>query len=113
MTMTGQTVTLWAGDSLTLLFTVTDAEGQPVDLTGGSARWWLGKNSKAIGANVYVKKTGAISTNTVEVSLLPADTETLKPGTLYHECEVIDAGGNVATIAIGSFVLQPAIITPV
>lgn len=112
MTMTGQTVTLWAGDSLTLAFAVVDADGTAVDLTGGSARWWLGKNNKATDANggVYVKKTGSISTSTVEVTILPADTKDLKPGTLYHECEVIDASGNVATIAVGSFILQPAIV---
>lgn len=114
-----QTITHWAGDTATIRIPVVDGEGQPVDLTGATARWWVGKNVSATAdADIYVKKaSGAglsieISTagSVVVITLEPGDTEGKAAGTFYHECEVVDASGNISTVTIGKFILKPTLI---
>ncbi len=124
-----QDLTIYAGDTATILIPITDADGNPVDLTGVQrARWWLGKNSKAVGTDVYLKKDSTLTMlcddgvvrNQVEVvpfetdkwqliiHINGADTETggatliPKPAIYYHEAEIVDANGNIATVALGS-----------
>lgn len=114
-----QTITHWAGDTATIRIPVVDGEGQPVDLTGASARWWVAKSVNATAAaDIYVKKaSGAglsieISTagSAVVITLAPGDTEGKAAGTFYHECEVVDANGNISTVTIGKFILKPTLI---
>jgi hypothetical protein len=113
-----QDVTHWVGDTATIRIPVLDAAGASVDLTGASARWWMGKNVAATGDDVYVKKSSGaglaieISTegSTVVITLDPGDTDGKKSGTFYHECEVVDADGNVSTVTIGKFILKPTLI---
>jgi hypothetical protein len=114
-----QTVTHWAGDTATIRIPVVDGDGQPVDLAGAVARWWMGKNVNATAAeDIYVKKSSGsglvieISTagSVVVITLDPGDTEGKSAGTFYHECEVVDASGNVSTVTIGKFILKPTLI---
>jgi hypothetical protein len=117
MAATGQTVEMWKGDTLTLTIPVRDQDGAIVDLSGATARWWMGKNSKASGSDVYIQKTASImeasGLYSLVVNIVPGDTEDLaKTGTFYHEAEVIDSSGRVSTVTVGDFVLYPAIITP-
>jgi hypothetical protein len=45
------------------------------------------------------------------IRILPADTETApKPSTYYHEAEVVDADGHIATVTVGPYVLKPTIV---
>ena len=122
MTTPAQNVTHWSGDNLIMQFTVKDAAGNAVDLAGASAKWWMSKNANSrIGSNILVKKSSADVTQIwfdqpstfwrVNIKLLPADTENIAPNpNYYHECQVVDASGTVATIAIGKFKLNPTII---
>jgi hypothetical protein len=122
MPATDQTVTSWMGDTHIIAIPVKDGDNNNVDLTGASADWWMGKNANAKGADVYIKKSSAVPTEiqltnnlglwTVTIKILPADTETLKPGKWYHECRVTDSAGNMARVSLGSFVLNPSIILP-
>lgn len=120
MPATGQDITHYVGDSLTIqLGPVLDADGSLADLTSATARWWMAKSVNATGVDIYVEKalgSGlALTVNTggewiVVVTLDPSDTEGKKSGTYYHECEVVDASGNVSTVTIGKFKLQPTLI---
>src|SRR5215203_5565647 len=110
-----QTVRMWCGDSQALTITVRDADGGNVDLSGATARWWMGKSATATGTGIYLQKaTGGsgitITSNaglyTLNITIAPADTEDLKPGDWYHEAEVIDSGGNVSTVTVGTFTLE-------
>lgn len=113
-----QDVTHWVGDTATIRIPVLDKDGGAVDLTGASARWWMGKNVSATGDDVYVKKASGtglsieVSTagSAIVVTLAPVDTEGKKSGTFYHECEVVDADGNVSTVTTGKFILKPTLI---
>lgn len=108
--------TLYAGDDKLLTVTVTDGEGEPVDLTGAQKiRWQLGKGpgktpivEKALGQGIEVTDgPGGIFT----VTLDSADTEALK-GSYYHEAEVIDEDGNVSTVLTGTVTIEATLIKP-
>ncbi|QOZ25281.1 hypothetical protein XH93_18055 [Bradyrhizobium sp. CCBAU 51753] len=114
-----------------------DDAGNYVDLSGiQRARWWLGKSAKATGADVYLKKDSnstmvcddGVTRNQVEweafetdkwrlvVHLKGADTETgVSPipktgASYYHEAEIVDADGNIATVSTGSAELVASIV---
>jgi hypothetical protein len=108
---------MWRGDSHTIVIEVRDSDGNPVDLSAATARWWMGKNSRATGSNIYIQKDATITSSGgvwfLNVAILPEDTEELtKTGTFYHEAEVI-LSGNVSTVTVGDFVLMPDIIRTV
>lgn len=123
----GQDIIHYAGDTATITIPVLNASGAPVDLSGGAtARWWMGKNVSATGTDVYLKKgigtgltIGRVETDTWElvITINPADTDLIashiKAGTYYHECEVVDADGNISTVTIGKFTLKPTMIPDV
>ena len=108
--------TMFQGDTKTLEFTVKDGDGAVVDLTGAtSIRWNLARrvSSAAIitkdldsGITVIDAANGRF-----DVSLTSADTENLS-GRYYHEAEVIDASGDVATVETGATTINPALIKP-
>jgi len=130
---TSQTVTMWAGDTVTIYIPVLDDDGNEVDLGGATAVWWMGKSAKAVPPDVYITKrsdqtmTGddGVTRPQIEIAhetdrwalsihLNRADTETgvgsnPPPKTYYHEAGIIDASGNKATVTTGPFVLNPAI----
>jgi hypothetical protein len=117
-----QDVTHWQGNTRVINIRVTDVHGGIVDLSGAhNVRWWMGKTAQATGSDIYVEKSlasgGGISLSqgldnywTVSVTLFPPDTQDVPSGRWYHECETIDAGGDVATVTIGRFILNPSLI---
>lgn len=122
MPATGQNIVLWAGDDLILRFTIKDAAGAPVDLTGASAKWRLTKNALTrTGSNILLEKSSANSQQIwfdhpstfwrVFVKLLPVDTENVAPNpNYYHECQVVLSDGTVSTVVVGKFKLNPTVI---
>jgi hypothetical protein len=128
MTALVQDVELEQGSSMTLVFgPVLDDTGSPVDLTGASAKWWMGKRNTASGADVFVMKDsddGSITIYSalwynevqwyVSINILPTDTlgapPCVHPIEWYHEARITTQDGKVATIATGSFNLIPTII---
>jgi hypothetical protein len=122
MPATDQNVQHWRGDTKVIIVPVKDDTGAFVDLDGGSARWWLGRNAGAAGDKVLVKKASIGSGGIVlqledgywraRITIDPADTEGLKPGDYYHELEVIDADGAVSTVTTGTFTIVQTMIPP-
>jgi hypothetical protein len=134
MPATNQLVSIYAGDTIVIKINVLDGDGAFVDIGGSTVKWWMGKNAKAIGTDVYIKKNSVdtmvcddgVTRNQIElvretdnwqllVHINSQDTETgwaanPKPGTYYHEAEIIDADGNFSTITIGPFVLNPTLV---
>lgn len=137
MPATAQDITHYAGDSAIItIFPVLDGAGQPVDLTGATARWWMGKSATATGTDVWVKKSSedtlvneagatipqmALSLMEtdlwgISIVLIPSDTETTstafhpQPGSWYHECEVEGADGKISTVTLGKYVLKPTVV---
>ncbi len=118
MTQTGQNVEMFSGDSRTIRFTVTEADGStPVDLAGCSAKWRASRKlsggfsatpaiSKAIGTGITVTDADA---GELQVALAPADTAGLS-GRYYHELEITDGLGNVSTVATGTLAIVKDLI---
>lgn len=107
---------MYAGDTATLVVTVTDSSGA-VDLTGASVKWQA--SSIIVGgfeATPSIEKSlddGIAITNAeggvFDVRLDPSDTESLS-GKFYHEAELTDASGNVSTILTGRMTVTSVLI---
>jgi hypothetical protein len=110
-----------AGDSKRINFTLLDATtGGALDITGAVARWQVSRmkgemfsptptlmKSMADGIEVTDEFGGLLT-----VTLKPSDTVSLF-GDFYHELELIDATGDVATVYTGTFTIKRALIRPI
>jgi len=122
MPATNQDITHYKGDDGQIRITAKDADGNAVDLTDATARWWMAKAVTSTGDNILIQKSTAdggivISEDSgfwiLTIELLPEDTESLTPGKWYHELEVVDAAGDISTMTIGKFILKPTLIPDV
>jgi hypothetical protein len=111
-----QDVTIWQGDTRTLVFDVKNKDGTIPSLSGARIRWWMG--AKPPTSSVHIMKdngtTGGVSLTSTAgefvVYLVEADTLTLTPATYYHEAEVRLTDNTVATVAVGQFTIAAALI---
>src|ERR1035437_3531736 len=123
MPAVGQKIVMWVGDDLVITIPVKDNLGNWVDLTGATAKWFMGKSVKATGANVYIEKSSLDSGGDLEIipvsgseewdlviTIHPIDTEHLRAGKFYHEVKVIDGYGKYSTVMTGIFQLMPTLI---
>lgn len=95
--MTIQNYSMVSGDTKSINCVLVDNAGAAVNVsTAGTAIYKIasGPNADSV---VYVTKTLAsgitISASTVNVALVPSDTEDLG-GAYYHELYIVDADGN-------------------
>lgn len=101
------------GDTVALDFTIRDAAGAVVDMTGATIRWQMARSvratpmlEKAIGSGITV--TSEVG-GTFTVMLDPVETADLA-GIFYFEVEVIDGSGNVSTPRRGWIKIDPGLI---
>ncbi|MEE8551512.1 MAG: hypothetical protein V3T08_09705 [Gemmatimonadota bacterium] len=114
MAVQNPTIEIFSGDTKRLNYTVRDANGAAIDITGGTFRWGLSKLSQeALGEGKVKPQGDALVTKTLglgitltaptlgqlRVTLDPADTASLK-GDFYHELEMVLAGAT-STVAFG------------
>ena len=110
------TIELPAGDSRRVVVPVVDDQGAAVPLAGATIRWWVAKNAKATGAAVFIKKS---STSEIEIdseasafsfTIIPVDTDGVRPDTYYHEAEITFPDNSVSTVLRGSLRITPTLI---
>lgn len=93
--------TVYAGDSLQFQVTVTDEDGNAIDLAGGSARYALARSPDSAALvtkdSDNVGEINLLVDGVVEVNLDPADTASLDEGTYYHEVEIVTADDETVT----------------
>ena len=107
---------LVSGNDKTLRFTLTDENGDPVNLTGATIIWAFAKTATSKAslfdytspANVTI--TDPPTDGLFEVDIQRADTEGFKGGEYYHECRVQSAAGNKITVAYGVVTLLDNVI---
>lgn len=110
MARVNQNATIWAGDTVNLDVAVTNSAGAAKDITGATIAYVL--FNEPAGATVLTKTTAddiAITPGTgglFTITLEPADTESVAPGAYYHEAEVTDISGNVATVLTGKVTIM-------
>ena len=109
-----QTLTLYAGRDVTLIFpAVNDEDGAPYVFEAETVvSWWLGLSK----VNPLVTKSSLLPDeitvvgNMVQVRIKHADTTTLKPSssgrTYMQELEVIDPDGNKFSACIGEAIVR-------
>lgn len=110
MTATGQDVTMWAGDTKALVFTITDGAGVAINLSGSTVHWIM-QHSLTDSVALLEKHVGSGITLTdaeagiLTVTLAAKDTEGLAGGNYYHELEITDSSGDISTVAIGTITM--------
>ena len=105
MTITGQNMTMYRGDTKKLVVTVTDESGAYPDISGSDFNWVVYKRTPGNIVLSKVTPSGISIINplgVIEITLDPEDTENLL-GLYLHECEITDTLGNISTIFTGSF----------
>lgn len=118
--MADQNFSMYAGDTKRIEVTVVDAAGDAVDITDfTSIRWKMAKTVKAtavleksLGDGIEIISGGS---GRFDVTLETGDTESLRPGTYYHEAEVADPVASpevVATVMTGTAEILPTLIKP-
>jgi hypothetical protein len=112
-----QNFSMSEGDTKVLECTLLDGDGAIVDLTGASIRWKLARSVHAPALISKATSDGGVeivapaSLGRFNVLLAPTDTEG-KPGTYYHEAEVIGSDGAIETVLTGTATLTPTLIKP-
>ena len=111
MAATAQDFTMHSGDTKDITVTVYDGDGNTVALAGATIVWSM---AQRLGESALVTKTTAaaditISGSDFSFSLDPADTTALV-GTYYHEAQVTDSGGDVATVLTGTIIIEEELI---
>lgn len=110
-----------SGDSKRLRFSLFNADGDPLDITGAIVRWrcsrW--KGDKFSSTSLIVKSS--LNSDGIElvdpfaglliVHLRPSDTEGLS-GVFYQELELEDVDGDIATAHSSTFTIHKALIRP-
>lgn len=101
------------GDENILVYDVLDADGQAVDMTGGSARWVLSRSPGSTAILDY--ETGGVEPITltetddiwrVRVTLPDTGTTSLFPRVYYAECSTTNSSGSTLKIASGYITLH-------
>lgn len=116
MLLDNQTIELPAGDSRRVVVPVVDDQGVAVPLSGATIRWWAAKNARSTGAAVFIKKSSALEieiddqASAFSFTIIPIDTDGVRPDTYYHEAEITFPDNSVSTVLRGSLRITPTLI---
>lgn len=72
-------------------WTIAAADGEPEDLAGASVVWKIARTKEA--SEPLLTKTLSLSGSEATLSLSGVETETLEPGSHYHQLSVALSGG--------------------
>jgi len=111
MTAENQRGRMYSGDDQTIEITVTDADGNPVDLSNSEltfviSRYDTAEVTKTTGSGITV---GGTDSNVATVQLDASDTEALS-GEFDLELQQTDGAGNVATLTRGRLTIEADLI---
>lgn len=102
-----------AGDYKTLVITVRNSDGDPVNITGATVKW---QAARSLGKASVISKTtsSGISLNDptngiFTVTLNHSDTDSLS-GIYHHEAEVTDSSGFRSTVIAGTMKVNKPLI---
>jgi hypothetical protein len=114
---TSAEMTMVRGDTRLIRATFVDEAGGVLSLVGCTIRWWMAKTAngpslltKSIGSGVTVVNAAG---GRFDVRIAPVDTAnvvSIPPGDYYHECEVIDSSGDVATVFAGKLTITKDLV---
>ena len=97
--------TVVLGDDLDLSWTITDDNGDAVDISGWTWFYTAKSDRTAEDASadlIYEDTDFTISSNTASLTLLDTDTDDLTAGSEYHQdLQILDADSKVRTLGVG------------
>lgn len=100
-------LTMFAGETRTLVVTVTDQDGAAVDLTDADITYVLDLATpitKTVGSGITI--TGALA-GEFEIALAQADTVAIDTDrSIKHECKALLQSGEVLTVFYGTVVVK-------
>ena len=109
-------VAMRRGTSRLINIPVRDEDGNPFDMTGGRAIFWVGTSFCASSGEIVIQKDSPVIAQdadglwTITVSIEPDDTNDLPPRASYYcECRVWDAQNEEYVVAAGQFEIDPSI----
>jgi hypothetical protein len=114
MTIRNDLQPLKAGDTRSYRVRLALPNGDPYDMTGGSARFVITKSERSLAT--LVSKSAALTSADeggktywfATASLVPADTQDIDPGNYYHAMRVKDASGRQFTVQDGQITIDPS-----
>ena len=111
MANTDQNVEIWEGEYREIPFTVQDAAGVAVNLTGATLSWRMTRGGPT-GTTVLTKTPTVVSaaSGTGKITLAEADTVDIGGVTYYHELVVEDSAGHSEVGFIGAFKIRKSAI---
>lgn len=108
-----QNFQMTAGDTKSLVITVRNSSGEPVNITGSTVKWQC---ARSYGKASIISKSTTLGislsdpTNGIfTVTLDPPDTEDLS-GIYHHEAQVTAADGSISTVLVGTMKINKALI---
>lgn len=103
-----QNLEMFAGENRTFALAARDANNAPVNLTGGTVTWYVGRGPRwPYSPHPLITKTATLTTpasGLFTVSLAPSDTE-CAAGEYTHEAH-LTLGGNTTVVCRGSLVIR-------
>lgn len=110
MAARNQNFQMHKGDTRTVTVAVVDDDDIAVDLTGATVKWAVANTPTS--ATLISKQTGGLGISVTDavggvfvITILPADTSSLRARTYYHEAQVTDGSGVVSTVLTGKLKL--------
>ena len=105
-----------AGDTKTLVVTVKDSSGNPVNIAGAAILWRASRSIRKTAALSKEVNDGIVISDgpngQFTVSLDPADTDDMH-GEYYHEAQVTALDGTISTVLRGAMKVDRALIIAV
>lgn len=105
---------MYAGDDKTIEVSVTDKNGDAVDITSATIEWRAAKSHNKTAAVTKTTSSGISITNgaggVFQITLTDSDTEDLV-GSYYHEAQVTFSSGLIATVLTGLMNVNAVLIT--
>jgi hypothetical protein len=117
VTVSNQTVVVWAGDSVAISIALVDANGDPFVMpAGGGLEWRMARTSADADADCVVRKNlgdGILyQDGAAEIALSRFDTAVV-PGIYYQQLVVVDPGTDDVSVAMtGNVVVRRALRMP-
>ncbi|MFQ5647323.1 MAG: BppU family phage baseplate upper protein [bacterium] len=117
--LTSKEINLYRGDDRTLEISVTDSQGQPVDLTGSSLKFSVKQSSSDVA--YLVQKSSDFSSEisitdpiggVFQIYLVPGDSNGLTPGAYQYDIELTSSAGKIYTVLRSELTVMDDITRP-
>ncbi len=114
--MASTDIKVFKGDDVTFTVTVTDSDGNAVDITGTTIWFTVKKNKDDLDSDALIQKEVTSHTNPTggisSIALTDADTG-ITPGQYFYDIQTVNSGGLVNTYGVGNFIVLQDVTTDI